>query len=169
MDAHLVMRDGVAVTTTIDKFRKNRAERVKKRPKHCKGINEDVYHLLEKIMWKTGTQKSRGIAPCPNQKEQRGRRCFFHNSITGIFMVYQDRIKKIIPTLRTPRKFRMIFYNFCYYFWSQHCYRTATSMLATIFCCFFIIFNCPQLFHWYPCPNAAPASLVKEKNCYALC
>jgi len=50
MDAHLVMRDGVAVTTTIDKFRKNRAERVKKRPKHCKGINEDVYHLLEKIM-----------------------------------------------------------------------------------------------------------------------
>jgi len=41
----------------------------------------------------------------------------FHNSIIGEFMVYQDRLERnLLQLFGHPRKFRMIFYNFCYYF-----------------------------------------------------
>jgi len=31
-------------------------------------------------------------------------------------MVYQDQLETFIAAIRTPRKFRMLFYNFRYYF-----------------------------------------------------
>jgi len=36
-------------------------------------------------------------------------------------MLYQDRLEKIfIAVICAPRKFRMLFYNFCHCFWGQH-------------------------------------------------
>ena len=39
---------------------------------------------------------------------------------------------KFIAAILAPRKFRMIFYNFCHYFWGQHCWWTETKFV-TIF------------------------------------
>jgi len=40
----------------------------------------------------------------------------FHNSIIGNFVVYQDRLEtNLLQLFGHPKKFRMIFYNLCYY------------------------------------------------------
>ena len=78
----------------------------------------------------------------------------FHNSIIDNFCVYKIDLKKFIANMRVPRKWRMVFENFCYYFWGQRCWWTKTNILSNEFL-FFISLHCPQLFH---CPPA-PASL----------
>jgi len=85
---------------------------------------------------------------------------FSYNSITGPFIVYKTTWNKFIAAIRVPRIFRMVFYNFFYYFWGQHCCWTETSM----FFCFFISFHCAQLFYCIPRPTAAPASLPMTTN-----
>jgi len=42
---------------------------------------------------KQGRRKAESLPPDLPKGAQRGRRCLFHNSIIGIFMVDQDRIK----------------------------------------------------------------------------
>jgi len=54
-------------------------------------------------------------------------------------MIYQDR-NKFIAAMRASRKFRMVFYNFCYDFWYQCCCWTETNMLATSLSLRFICF-----------------------------
>jgi len=48
----------------------------------------------------------------------------------------------------------MIFYNFCYYFWGQHCWWTETNIGND----FFLSFHFFQLFYYSPCPTSAMAS-----------
>ena len=43
----------------------------------------------------------------------------------------------VIAAFRAPRKFRMIFYNFCYYFWGQHCWWTKTNINGNDFFVFY--------------------------------
>ena len=52
---------------------------------------------------------------------------------------------KFVAAVRTPRKLRMIFYNFCYYFWGQHCWWKETITVGNDFL-FFISSHCPHLF-----------------------
>jgi len=65
--------------------------------------------------------------------EETGAEVLFHKSITGDFVVHQDQIKKNITAIRALRNFRMVFYNFCYYFWGHHRCRTETSIFANDF------------------------------------
>jgi len=46
-----------------------------------------------------------------------------HNSIIGNFVVYQDRLESHghCSFSSTQKIHRIIFYNFCYCFWGQHC------------------------------------------------
>jgi len=46
----------------------------------------------------------------------------------------------------------MIFYNFCYYFWGQHCWWTETNIIGNDFCFFYvsIALNC------FTAPSALP-------------
>jgi len=36
-------------------------------------------------------------------------------------MIYQDRLETNLLQLFAQTKSRMVFCNFCYYFWGQHC------------------------------------------------
>jgi len=50
-------------------------------------------------------------------------------------MVYQDRLETYLLQLvavSTPRNFRIVFYNCCY-FWGQHCRWTETSSIGNDF------------------------------------
>ena len=40
----------------------------------------------------------------------------------------------VIAAFRAPWKFRMIFYNFCYYFWGQHCSSFVWASCSFIHC-----------------------------------
>jgi len=42
--------------------------------------------------------------------------------------------KKTMRAICEPRKFRRIFYNFCFLFWGQACGNTKTCIMVTIFC-----------------------------------
>jgi len=57
----------------------------------------------------------------------------FHDSTISChnFMVYQVRLtwNKFIAAIRGPTKFRIVFDNFCCYFWGQHCWRTETNII----------------------------------------
>jgi len=57
---------------------------------------------------------------------------------------------KIIAAIRAPRKFRMVFYNFSYCFWSNIVSETEMSIIGKYFFVFYM-FNCPQRFF---CPAA---------------
>jgi len=65
----------------------------------------------------------------------------FHNTI--IFRnLSRSTWNIVIAAFRVPRKFRMIFCNFGYYFWSQHCWWTETNNLGNNF----------FIFHKFPFP-----------------
>ena len=95
-----------------------------------------------------------GIAPLPFQMRGDGGGGAllkqYHRQFHVFF--YQDRIETNLLLLFASRKFRMVFYYFCFYFWGQHCCWTETNILVTI-CLFLITFHCPQLFY---CPPALP-------------
>jgi len=82
----------------------------------------------------------------------------FDSSIIGNFVVYQDRLGTVIAAFRAPRKFRMIFYNFCYYFWVQHCWWTETNIIGKGFFVFYK-FPLPSTVLLLSLPYPAPASL----------
>jgi len=67
-------------------------------------------------------------------------------------MVYKDRLEADLmhSATHTPKNFRIVFYNFCYYFWGQHCCWIETSIIGNDFFVFWI-FHCLQLFY---CPPA---------------
>jgi len=83
------------------------------------------------------------LHPTLSDGVQRGRGAFmktvyFHG-------LSRSNWSKFIADIRAPRKFTMVFYNLCYYFWGQYyCWRE-TNMLVTIFL-FCIRFHCSQLF-----------------------
>ena len=54
-----------------------------------------------------------------------------------------------IAAIPAPRKFRMIFYNFCYYFWGQHCWWTETNIIGNDF---FYMFALPSTVLLLPLP-----------------
>jgi len=66
----------------------------------------------------------------------------------------------VITAFGAFRKFRMIFYNFCYYFWGQYRWWTETNIIGKDF---FIFHKFPSplfyCFYCSPCPTASPASL----------
>jgi len=91
-----------------------------------------------------------GIVPSALSKSgQRGRRCLF-KTVSQVYQ-FHDLSRwtwnKFIAAIRPPRKFRMIFYNFCCYFWGQHCWWTETNTICNDF---LISFHCPQLFTALP-------------------
>jgi len=54
--------------------------------------------------------------PLPFHKGVTGETVLFHEDIIGTFMVFQDRTETFIAAIRTTRDFRLVFYNFWYYF-----------------------------------------------------
>jgi len=60
-----------------------------------------------------------GIAPCPEVSLE-------------ISWFIQIDFKQIYGSFREPRKFRIVFYNFCY-FWGTLCYWTETSTIGSDF------------------------------------
>ena len=88
-------------------------------------------------------------SPLLFQKAGNGGRGAFH--ITASWVVWwfvKIDWNQIHCSFRARRKFRIL-YNFCYYFWGQHCWWTEKKQC----------FRCPQLFYCSPCPIAALASL----------
>ena len=71
--------------------------------------------------------------PLPFHKGATGALVPFHNSIMGHFIVYKTTWNKFIAAIRAPRKFRMVFYNFCYYFWGHNCCWTEISIIGNDF------------------------------------
>ena len=51
---------------------------------------------------------------------------------------------KFIAAIRAPRQFRMIFCNFCYYFWGRHWWWTETNIIGNDF----------FVFYKFPLPSA---------------
>ena len=81
---------------------------------------------------------------------------FLKNFIRN-FMVHQDWLEtNLLQIFGHPRKFRMIFYKFCYYFWGQHCWWTETNIFGNDFFVLYI-FPLPSTVSLLPCPTAAPA------------
>jgi len=105
----------------------------------------------------------RGIAPCPFEKGATGAEVRFHNRITDNFMVFQDQLETNCSYSRTI-KFRMVFYNFCYYFSGRpkHCCCPNTSTIGNDFC-FIQVSIALNSFTAPPCPTAVPASLTAAK------
>ena len=77
------------------------------------------------------------LPPCPFIKGETGALVPFHNSIMCHFIVYKTTWNKFIAAIRAPRGFIMVFYNFCYYFWGQHCCWTKTSVIGNVFFAFY--------------------------------
>ena len=69
---------------------------------------------------------------------------------------------KFFVAIRTTRKFRMVVYHFCYYFWGQYCCWTETKILVTI--CLFFMFPFPSTFLLLPCPSIVLACLKKNMS-----
>jgi len=87
----------------------------------------------------------------------------FHNCIIGNFMVYtRSTWNKFIAAIRASRKFRMIFYNFCYYFWDQHCWWTEKNISGNDF---FIFYKFPLLSTVLLLPLPYRCSGVAEYAC----
>ena len=101
-----------------------------------------------------------GISPCPFIKEAAWPEVPSYESIIGNCMVCQDQTETFIAAIRAPSNLRMFFYNFWYYFWSQHRCWKGTSINGNDF---FILhkFALPSTFYCFPCPTILPASLVK--------
>ena len=57
-----------------------------------------------------------------------------HRSFHGLS---RSTWNKFIADIRAPTKFKMVFYNLCYYFWGQRCFWTETNILLTIFLYFY--------------------------------
>jgi len=66
---------------------------------------------------------------------------------------------KFIAAIRVTRNFRMVFNNFCYFIWGQHCSWTETNILVMI-CLFSYKFSLPSTFLLRSCPTVIPASLT---------
>jgi len=88
---------------------------------------------------------------------KRGRRCLFHYSIVGNFMVYpRSNWNKLIAAIGATRNFGMVFY---YHFWDQYCCWTETNILVTIF---LFKFPFPSTFLLLPIPYCCFGVSKKE-------
>ena len=92
-----------------------------------------------------------GNYPCLSKRRAAETKMHFHNSIMW-YGLSKSIWNKFIAVIRGPRKFRMVFYNLCYYSWSQHSFWTEISILGNDFFLFFISFYFPQLFYYPPLP-----------------
>jgi len=81
----------------------------------------------------------------------------FHNSITGNFVVYQDRLQTYLLHLFEHPESSEWFSIICY-FWDQHCWQTETNVIGNDVFVFYK-FLLPSTVLLLPCPTAAPASL----------
>jgi len=80
--------------------------------------NFTVAHFVAKCY--TVNARDGALTTLPFQKGGTGE-VPFDNSITGNFTIYQDRLQIIYCTaIRAHRSFRMVFYNFSYYFLGKH-------------------------------------------------
>ena len=63
-----------------------------------------------------------GLCLCPLKGGHGGRRCPSHKQYHKQFHdLSRSTWNKFIAAIRAHIKFRMVFYNFCYQFWGQHC------------------------------------------------
>ena len=87
----------------------------------------------------------------------------FHNSITGNFMIYQDRLKtNLLQVFAHTENYVWLSTIPVIIFEVNIVAEQRQALLVTVFC-FFISFYCPQLLLPPPYPTAAPASLgVRE-------
>ena len=79
----------------------------------------------------------------------------------GIIWFIKIDWNKFIAAIRASIKFRLVFYNFCYYFWGRHCCCAKSSIIGNV-SLFFTSFHCPQLFHCPQCPTGVPVSLTRR-------
>jgi len=108
-----------------------------------------------------GWRHGGGIALLPFKREQRRRRCVFIRVSLVISWFIKIDLKQFIAAIQAPRKFRIIFYNFCYYFWGQRCWWTETSITSNDF-----------LFFMFPLPSALlllPLPLLRRPWICMLC
>jgi len=68
------------------------------------------------------------LPPAVLKAGQQGRRCLFITESQVILWFIKIDLKQFIAAIRAPIKFRMIFYNFCYYFWGRRCCCAKTSV-----------------------------------------
>jgi len=101
-----------------------------------------------------------GSCPCPFKKGQRGRKRLFKTTPQVISWFTKSIRNKFIAAISAPRKFRMVFYNFCYYFRGQPCLWTETNLVSNDFL-FFNKFPLPSMFLLPSCPTAAPSSVFR--------
>ena len=79
----------------------------------------------------------RGYCPSALSKgSNRGGGAFSYQYHWKFHGLSRSTWNKFIAAIRAPTKFRMIFYNFCYYFWGQYCWWTETKykfpLLSTV-------------------------------------
>jgi len=81
----------------------------------------------------TGERRYDGdFDPCSFKRGATRAQVPFQNKIVPRF-IWRSIWSKFIAAICTGRKFRMFFYNFCFYFWGQHCYWTETSIIYSYF------------------------------------
>ena len=100
----------------------------------------------------------RGIATLAFQKQGNGANVLFVTVSQVNSWFVKIVLKQIIAAIRPLRKFRMVFYNFCYYFSGKHWRWTEISILGNEFFGFHKFPLHPTL-SLPPCPTAASVSL----------
>jgi len=79
-------------------------------------------------------EMTRILPPDLVKGRQQGRVCLFATESWVILWLIRIDLKQIfIAAIRAPIKFRMVFYNFCNYFWGQHCCCVKTSIIGDDF------------------------------------
>jgi len=122
------------------------------------------YHTVNSSGTPESGSMTRILLPWFSKWGQRGRRCLLITVSLDNFTVYQDRLWKVYCS--TQKIQNVFFYNFCYYFWGQHCCWTETSI--TFFC--FYKFPFPSTLSFPPCPTAILAlELFTQYLCFWLC
>ena len=83
----------------------------------------------------------------------------------GHFIVCKTTWNKFIAAIRARRRFRMVFYTFCYYFRGQHCYWTETSIIDNDFAFHKFPLRSTLLLHPLPyhCPGV-PANNLWQRH-----
>jgi len=104
-----------------------------------------------------------------------GAEVSFHNSIIDKFHgLSRTMWNKFIAANREARKYWVVFYTFCFYFWGQHWCWTETSITRNDLFCFSLRYHChqhsPSLPLSYRCSGIPVANVFMgpEKNSWLM-
>jgi len=118
------------------------------------------YNTLRSEGHRRAAEYNEALPPCPFIRGATRALVPFHNSIMGHFIVYKTTWNKFITAIRAPRRFRMVFYNFCYFFRGQHCCWTETSIIGNDFAFYKFPLRSTLLLHPLPYScSGAPANI----------